>query len=91
MVSQNLSFHDVDAETAKAREAYLAAQDANGDVDENADIGDEPESKDLLTLDPKQWKDQDHYAVLGLSAFRYKATPDQIKRARALRPFSVQW
>jgi len=31
--------------------------------------------------DPKEWKKQDHYAVLGLSHLRYKATPDQIKIA----------
>ncbi|KAK7102753.1 dnaJ homolog subfamily C member 2-like [Littorina saxatilis] len=35
----------------------------------------------LLGLDPKEWKKQDHYAVLGLSKTRYKATDDQIKRA----------
>jgi DnaJ homolog subfamily C member 2 len=31
----------------------------------------------ILTL----WQGQDHYAVLGLSKYRYKATEDQIKRA----------
>ncbi|KZT59252.1 DnaJ-domain-containing protein, partial [Calocera cornea HHB12733] len=31
--------------------------------------------------DPKEWKKQDHYKVLGLSKFRYKATQDQIKIA----------
>ncbi|XP_041347493.1 dnaJ homolog subfamily C member 2-like [Gigantopelta aegis] len=35
----------------------------------------------LLGLDPKEWKQQDHYAVLGLKRLRYKATEDQIKRA----------
>ncbi|KAL5013595.1 hypothetical protein ScPMuIL_007865 [Solemya velum] len=34
-----------------------------------------------LRLDPKEWKNQDHYAVLGLSRLRYKATDEQIKRA----------
>ena len=33
---------------------------------------------------------QDHYAVLGLSHLRYKATPDQIKFARTLPPF-LSW
>lgn len=55
--------------------------------DENEDIGDEPEARSLLESDPKQWKDQDHYAVLGLSALRYKATADQIKRARECRRY----
>ncbi|XP_076578396.1 dnaJ homolog subfamily C member 2 [Chaetodon auriga] len=35
----------------------------------------------LRTLDPKDWKNQDHYAVLGLAHLRYKATQKQIKAA----------
>ncbi|XP_068132326.1 dnaJ homolog subfamily C member 2 [Hyperolius riggenbachi] len=35
----------------------------------------------LKTLDPKDWKNQDHYAVLGLTNLRYKATQKQIKAA----------
>ncbi|KAK7896869.1 hypothetical protein WMY93_022194 [Mugilogobius chulae] len=35
----------------------------------------------LKTLDPKEWKNQDHYAVLGLPHLRYKATQKQIKAA----------
>ncbi|XP_031833474.1 dnaJ homolog subfamily C member 2 isoform X1 [Nomia melanderi] len=35
----------------------------------------------LRSLDPKEWKDQDHYAVLGLKKLRHKATEDIIKRA----------
>lgn len=35
----------------------------------------------LLQREAKDWKTQDHYAVLGLTRFRYKATEDQIKRA----------
>ncbi|XP_075064836.1 dnaJ homolog subfamily C member 2 [Mixophyes fleayi] len=35
----------------------------------------------LKTLDPKDWKNQDHYAVLGLKSLRYKATQKQIKAA----------
>jgi DnaJ family protein C protein 2 len=43
---------------------------------------DEEDDTNLLgTLDPKEWKNQDHYAVLGLAKLRYKATEDQIKRA----------
>lgn len=41
----------------------------------------EPEDPLLLQRDAKDWKGQDHYAVLGLSKLRYRATPDQIKRA----------
>lgn len=42
---------------------------------------DEPETAEILKSDPKDWKKQDHYAVLGLSKYRYKATDAQIKKA----------
>ncbi|VVC97906.1 dnaJ homolog subfamily C member 2 [Leptidea sinapis] len=35
----------------------------------------------LRSLDPKEWKKQDHYAVLGMKDLRYAATDDDIKRA----------
>ncbi|KAJ1818843.1 Zuotin, partial [Coemansia sp. RSA 2599] len=38
----------------------------------------EEEDESLLSLDPKDWKNQDHYAVLGLSKLRYRATLDDI-------------
>ncbi|KAL3853214.1 hypothetical protein ACJMK2_016771 [Sinanodonta woodiana] len=48
---------------------------------EEEDEDDEENESLLLSLDPKEWKNQDHYEVLGLSKFRHKATEDQIKRA----------
>ncbi|KAI9861965.1 MAG: hypothetical protein M1813_005035 [Trichoglossum hirsutum] len=50
---------------------------------EEEDAGEisEPEDPLLLSRDAKDWKGQDHYAVLGLSKYRYSATEDQIKRA----------
>ncbi|KAL8243844.1 hypothetical protein R6Q59_010102 [Mikania micrantha] len=41
----------------------------------------EAEDPAMLQRDAKDWRGQDHYAVLGLSKYRYKATDDQIKRA----------
>ncbi|KAJ9652328.1 Zuotin [Neophaeococcomyces mojaviensis] len=41
----------------------------------------EPEDPLMLARDPKDWRGQDHYAVLGLSKLRHKATDEQIKRA----------
>lgn len=35
----------------------------------------------LRSLDPKEWKNQDHYAVLGLKKYRNEASEDMIKRA----------
>ncbi|KFY24622.1 hypothetical protein V491_02072 [Pseudogymnoascus sp. VKM F-3775] len=50
---------------------------------EDDDAGEisEPEDPSMLLRDAKDWKQQDHYAVLGLSKYRYKASEDQIKRA----------
>lgn len=48
---------------------------------EDADLGDEEQSAELLAHDPREWKEADLYAVLGLSHLRYKATEDQIRRA----------
>ncbi|CAG8665507.1 21334_t:CDS:2, partial [Racocetra persica] len=41
----------------------------------------EEETPELLSRDPKDWKEQDHYAILGLSKYRWKATDEQIKQA----------
>lgn len=35
----------------------------------------------LRSLDPKEWKSQDHYKVLGIETLRFKATEDIIKMA----------
>ena len=50
---------------------------------EDVDAGEisEPEDPVMLQRDAKDWKNQDHYAVLGLSKYRWKATEDQIRRA----------
>jgi DnaJ homolog subfamily C member 2 len=42
---------------------------------------DEPETPKLLKSDPGKWKEQDHYAILGLSKRRYLATEEDIKQA----------
>ncbi|KAI9610525.1 hypothetical protein H4Q26_006667 [Puccinia striiformis f. sp. tritici PST-130] len=70
-------------EDAIAKELEAAKNDSSSDLGEEVDdgVGDEPESRYLLELDPRDWKNQDQYAVLGLSSLRWKATPDQIKRA----------
>ncbi|KAK9719861.1 hypothetical protein K7432_004519 [Basidiobolus ranarum] len=43
------------------------------------------ETKELLQRDPKDWKNQDHYAILGISKLRYKATYEQLKKAHRRR------
>ncbi|KAI9098043.1 hypothetical protein DFS34DRAFT_714420 [Phlyctochytrium arcticum] len=63
-------------EDEKIEQALEEAQAEDVSMEE-----DEPESARLLKSDPLKWKEQDHYAVLGLSKLRYKANDDDIKRA----------
>ncbi|EXF77554.1 DnaJ domain-containing protein [Colletotrichum fioriniae PJ7] len=60
----------------------IQAQEATKNV-ENEDDGEISEAEDpmMLQRDAKDWKNQDHYQVLGLTKYRWKATEDQIKRA----------
>ena len=51
------------------------------DVNEADLLEEEPEDPALMKLDPKDWKSQDHYEVLGITKLRYKATEDQIRIA----------
>ncbi|XP_017135366.1 dnaJ homolog subfamily C member 2 [Drosophila miranda] len=44
-------------------------------------VGEEVEISYLKSLDPKEWKDQDHYSVLGLGKLRFEASDDDIRRA----------
>ncbi|KAF2872043.1 zuotin [Massariosphaeria phaeospora] len=48
--------------------------------DDDGDIS-EPEDPLMLQREAKDWKNQDHYAVLGISRYRHRATEEQIKRA----------
>ncbi|KAK9353551.1 DnaJ domain-containing protein [Lipomyces doorenjongii] len=49
--------------------------------EETVSEDEEPEDPVMLSRDPKDWKGQDHYKVLGLSRYRYRATDEQIRRA----------
>ncbi|XP_078275830.1 dnaJ homolog subfamily C member 2 isoform X2 [Rhinoraja longicauda] len=62
------SFHELEDEKESSSESE----------DEELQIEEYPL---LKTLEPKDWKNQDHYAVLGLGHLRYKATQRQIKSA----------
>ncbi|ORY17805.1 zuotin [Clohesyomyces aquaticus] len=50
---------------------------------EDDDAGEisEPEDPLMLQREAKDWKNQDHYAVLGITKYRWRATEDQIKKA----------
>ncbi|XP_030637517.1 dnaJ homolog subfamily C member 2 [Chanos chanos] len=75
-------------------EAFLRRRNRNvsasfQELEEEEELSEESEDEELQledypmlkTLDPKDWKNQDHYAVLGLAHMRYKATQKQIKAA----------
>uniref|UniRef100_A0A7N6BPI2 DnaJ homolog subfamily C member 2 n=1 Tax=Anabas testudineus TaxID=64144 RepID=A0A7N6BPI2_ANATE len=75
-------------------EAYVKRRNRNvsasfQELEEEEESSEESEDEEfqleecsmLRTLDPKDWKNQDHYAVLGLPHLRYKATQKQIKAA----------
>merc|ERR1712137_1500912 len=49
--------------------------------EEDPDDIDEPEDPVMLQREAKDWKSQDHYAVLGITRYRWRATDEQIKRA----------
>ncbi|KAK3109440.1 Zuotin, partial [Teratosphaeriaceae sp. CCFEE 6253] len=53
---------------------------AKTDTDDAGEIS-EAEDPMLLQREAKDWKQQDHYAVMGLSKYRWRATEEQIKRA----------
>lgn len=71
-------------DAAKHNERGAAEED---EMDENGEIESEDESPALKMLDPKEWKKQDHYAVLGLSKYRWAANNAQIKNACTLFSF----
>ncbi|KAF2167077.1 hypothetical protein M409DRAFT_54286 [Zasmidium cellare ATCC 36951] len=48
---------------------------------EDDDDFDDNEDPMLLQREAKDWKTQDHYAILGLQKYRWRASEDQIKRA----------
>jgi len=75
----NHSFEEHDKLVEEERRKQ--AGDNDDVVEDDLGVGSEDEADHILALDPKEWKKQDHYAVLGLSRLRYLATQDQIKIA----------
>ncbi|XP_049845618.1 dnaJ homolog subfamily C member 2-like [Schistocerca gregaria] len=71
---------------AKSALTGAAAEERDDEDDSpNAKLFDPDDVTLLRTLDPKEWKLQDHYAVLGLSKLRYKATEEDIKKAYRMK------
>ncbi|KAL5518258.1 hypothetical protein EMCRGX_G003961 [Ephydatia muelleri] len=56
-------------------------ESTESDEDSDSDKENEEEQTNPLLLDPSQWKDQDHYSVLGLGKIRYRAKAEDIRKA----------
>ncbi|KAJ5886136.1 Zuotin [Penicillium subrubescens] len=69
------------ARTFSEDERIQAQQNVKKTEDEEDEDISEDEDPMMLARDAKDWKAQDHYAVLGLTKYRWRATPEQIKRA----------
>ena len=52
---------------------------SNEDIFHDGDT-EEDDDKYLKSLDPTKWKEQDHYAILGLKKQRFSATEEDIRR-----------
>ncbi|XP_074644280.1 dnaJ homolog subfamily C member 2-like [Tubulanus polymorphus] len=64
---KSLSHNSIESSTSEASSAELSDNEENDAF--------------LRSLDPTDWKNQDHYAVLGLGKLRYKASELQVKKA----------
>ncbi|GJJ69384.1 DnaJ homolog subfamily C member 2 [Entomortierella parvispora] len=74
------SFSEDEAHQAKSEAEAAAAAQLAEDA-ENSDFEIEPDHKDDLRRDAKEWKTQDHYRMLGLGTIRWRATRGMIKKA----------
>lgn len=71
-------------QNARTRHVSSAASigSESSDEGEGGSAAEDPaETQYLLSLDPKEWKSQDHYRVLGLQSKRHAATEHDIKKA----------
>ena len=70
---------------ARKLRGHLASSVGESDSEEDSEEAPEVVVEDdivyLRSLDPANCKDQDHYAVLGLKKYRYKASDEDIKKA----------
>lgn len=78
------TYEQDDKAVLASREAQAKLQNSGGEGDLYPGLGEEQEDAQTLAYDPKEWKKQDHYAVLGLGNLRYIATEDHIRVARKL-------
>lgn len=68
-------------ECGTSQKSAANEEPADEDVSSDSDKENEEDQSNPLLLDPTQWKDQDHYSVLGLGKLRYRAKADDIRKA----------
>ncbi|CAL4078225.1 unnamed protein product, partial [Meganyctiphanes norvegica] len=75
-------FHAYEARRLRGHHLSEAGEsEEESEEEEELVVEIEDDIKFLRSLDPAEWKDQDHYQVLGLKKYRFKASDEDIKRA----------
>ncbi|KAF8985925.1 hypothetical protein BGZ46_000535 [Entomortierella lignicola] len=80
----NRTFSEDEKHVSMAKEEAASAATAAKlaiDAENMLDYDIEPDHKDDLKRDAKDWKTQDHYRMLGLGTVRWRASPSLIKKA----------
>ncbi|KAF9937823.1 hypothetical protein BGZ67_000865 [Mortierella alpina] len=75
------TFSEDEEHVAKAEAEAAAAAQLAEDAENIHEFEIEPDHKDDLRRDAKDWKSQDHYRLLGLGSIRWRATRGMIKKA----------
>ncbi|CAO3574810.1 unnamed protein product [Mortierella alpina] len=75
------TFSEDEEHVAKAQAEAAAAAQLAEDAENIHEFEIEPDHKDDLRRDAKDWKSQDHYRLLGLGSIRWRATRGMIKKA----------
>ncbi|XP_064105361.1 dnaJ homolog subfamily C member 2-like [Macrobrachium nipponense] len=78
-------FHAYEARRLRGHLISSAGESEDESEEEEApEVEIEDDIQYLRSLNPAEWKDQDHYAVLGLKKYRCKASDEDIKRAHRM-------
>lgn len=78
-------FHAYEARRLRGHLISSAGEsEEESEEEESPDVEVEDDIRYLRSLNPAEWKNQDHYAVLGLKKYRYKASDEDIKRAHRM-------
>jgi DnaJ family protein C protein 2 len=78
----NRTFSEDEEHLAQSAAEAAAAAKLLEDAESADDHDIEPDHKDDLRRDAKDWKSQDHYRLLGLGTARWRANHSMIKKAR---------